>query len=295
MSNNLIRYITHDGSAVIACLDSTEIVRRMEQLHRTSATASAALGRVLTAAALMGCGLKDPGNTLTLSIRGNGPMGNITAVSDWKGNVRGCADDVTVELPINEIGKLDVGGAVGRDGTLYVVRDVGMDTPYVGQIALVSGEIAEDVTEYYAVSEQIPTVCALGVLVDTDLSIKCAGGFLLQLLPGAEEETVAQLEENISKLPSVTAMMEGGMSLHDIALAVLHGLQPDELDGWEAQYQCTCSRERMERVLISLGKEELQRLAEEQPSTEIVCHFCNSKYTFTSEEMFALCAESNVQ
>ena len=295
MSNNLIRYITHDGSAVIACLDSTDVVRRMEQLHHTSATASAALGRVLTAAALMGCGLKDPGNTLTLSIRGDGPMGNITAVSDWKGNVRGCCDDPTVELPINAQGKLDVGGAVGRDGTLYVIRDVGMDTPYVGQIALVSGEIAEDVTEYYAVSEQIPTVCALGVLVDTDLSIKCAGGFLLQLLPGAEEETVIRLEQNIAALPSVTAMLQSGMSLHDIALRVLDGLQPDELDGWVAEYQCTCSRERMERVLISLGKEELNRLAEEQPTTEIVCHFCNSKYTFTSEEMSKLCAESNAQ
>ena len=285
MSNNLIRYITHDGSAVIAVLDSTDIVRRMEQLHHTSATASAALGRVITAAALMGCGLKDPGNTLTLSIRGDGPMGNITAVSDWKGNVRGCADDVTVELPINEQGKLDVGGAVGHNGTLYVVRDVGMDTPYVGQIALVSGEIAEDVTEYYAVSEQIPTVCALGVLVDTDLSVKCAGGFLLQLLPGAEEETIAQLEANIAALPSVTVMLESGMSLQDIALAVLHNLQPDELDGWVAEYHCTCCRERMERVLISLGREELARLAEEQPTTEIVCHFCNTKYSFTAEEI----------
>lgn len=282
--DNLYRYITHDGSAVLNVLDSTDIVRYMEECHHTSATASAALGRVLTAASMMGYGLKGEDNTLTLMIRGDGPIGGITAVSDANGNVRGYCDEPLADLPEKSKGKLDVGGIVGS-GSLYVVQDLGMDTPYVGQIELQTGEIAEDITAYYAYSEQIPTVCSLGVLVDTDLSIKKAGGFLLNLLPGADESCIDVIEDNIRDLPGVSFLLDSGMTPEDIAFKVLEGLEPDFLDSAEVSYKCNCSRERMERVLISLGKEELHRLIEEQEETEIVCHFCNSKYVFSSEEL----------
>ena len=282
--DNLYRYITHDGSAVLNVLDSTEVIRKMEQYHHTSATASAALGRVLTAASMMGYGLKSPDDSMTLMIRGDGLIGAITAVADGMGHVRGYCDNPYADLPENSKGKLDVGGIVGA-GTLYVVQDMGLDTPYVGQIELVSGEIAEDITAYYAYSEQLPTVCSLGVLVDTDLTIKRAGGFLLHLLPGAEESVIETVEKNIKDLPGMTDMLMSGMTADEIAARVLDGLEPELLDSAEVEYRCSCSRERMERVLISLGREELERLAEEQEETEIVCHFCGTAYRFSREEI----------
>ena len=290
--DNLYRYITHDGSAVLNVLDSTEIVRQMERYHHTSATASAALGRVLTAASMMGYGLKSRDDTMTLMIRGDGPVGSITAVSDGSGNVRGYCDNPLADLPEKSPGKLDVGGLVGA-GTLYVVQDMGLETPYVGQIELVSGEIAEDITAYFAYSEQLPTVCSLGVLVDTDLSIINAGGFLLHLLPGAEESCISAIEENIKDLPGFTELLSSGMTPQDIADKVLAGLEPDFLDSAEVSYRCSCSRERMERVLISLGAEELTRLADEQEETEIVCHFCGTKYRFPRDEIRALCTSAS--
>lgn len=286
--DNLFRYITADGSAVLSILDSTEIIRTMEQYHHTSATSSAALGRVLTITSLIGYGLKDDNCSLTLLIKGNGPIGSITAVSDWKGNVRGYCDNPFADLPENSKGKLDVGGVVGQTGTLYVIKDLGLDTPYIGQVELVNGEIAEDIAAYFAYSEQIPTVCALGVLVNTDLSILNAGGFLLQLLPGASEEIIDQIEENISHIPPMTQMLSDGMSIEKISRVIMGNLEYDFLDSSKAGYRCNCSRERMEKVLISLGKEELTRLAEEQKDTEIVCHFCNQKYHFSDEELIQL-------
>lgn len=286
--DNLFRYITADGSAVLSILDSTEIIRAMEQYHHTSATSSAALGRVLTITSLIGYGLKDDNCSLTLLIKGNGPIGSITAVSDWKGNVRGYCDNPFADLPENSKGKLDVGGVVGQTGTLYVIKDLGLDTPYIGQVELVNGEIAEDIAAYFAYSEQIPTVCALGVLVNTDLSILNAGGFLLQLLPGASEEIIDQIEENISHIPPMTQMLSEGMSIEKISRVIMGNLEYNFLDSSEAGYRCNCSRERMEKVLISLGKEELTRLAEEQKDTEIVCHFCNQKYHFSDEELIQL-------
>jgi molecular chaperone Hsp33 len=290
--DNLFRYITHDGSAVLNVLDSTDMIREMERRHHPSATASAALGRVLTAASMMGYGLKGPDDSITLMIRGNGPVGSITAVSDGLGNVRGYCDNPFADVPEKAPGKLDVGSLVG-EGTLYVVQDMGLETPYVGQIELQSGEIAEDITAYFAYSEQLPTVCSLGVLVDKDLTIINAGGFLLHLLPGAEEQVIDAVEENIKDLPPVTEMLASGMTPDDMAKRILRGLEPDFMDSSEVAYKCNCSRERMEKVLISLGREELERLAEEQEETEIVCHFCNTAYRFSREEMRTLADSSS--
>lgn len=286
--NNLVRYITSDGSAVLSVLDSTDIVRTMERYHHTSATASAALGRVLTVTSLIGYGLKDEDCSLTVMFKGDGPIGSITAVSDWKGNVRGCCDNPLADLPENAQGKLDVGGLIGRNGALYVLKDLGMDAPYVGQVEIQNGEVAEDITAYFAYSEQIPTVCALGVLVDTDLSILNAGGFLLQLLPGATEECISRIEENIKKIPTMTQMLSDGLSINNIAQKIFTGIDFETIDSDLVSYKCTCSRDRMEKVLISLGKDELLRLAEEQETTEIVCHFCNKKYLFSDEELRSL-------
>ena len=290
--DNLLRFITTDGSAVLSILDSTEIVRSMERYHHTSATASAALGRVLSVASLIGYGLKDENCSLTLMIKGNGPIGAITAVTDWKGNVRGYCDNPLADLPENQYGKLDVGGLIGNIGTLYVVKDLGMDTPYIGQVELQNGEVAEDITAYFAYSEQIPTVCALGVLVDTDLSIINAGGFLLQLLPGATEDCISTIEKNVSALAPMTQLLSDNVDLNSIADLILKDLEYDFLDSDTVRYKCNCSRERMEKVLISLGKNELFRLATEQDDTEIVCHFCNSKYHFSSSELNELAEKS---
>ena len=286
--NNMVRFITEDGSAFVHIVDSTNIVRKMREFHHTSATASAALGRCLTVASLMGAGLMKDGNTLTLQIKGDGPIGGIVVVSDWNGNVRGYCDNPKADLPENRSGKLDVGGLIGSDGALYVIKDLGMDRPYIGQVPLKTGEVAEDIVEYYAVSEQIPTVCALGVLVDTDLSIRCAGGLLLQLLPGALDSSIDIIEKNINNLPNISSLLDSGKNPYDIADLVFHGLAYHKLDDFNVEYRCTCSRERMERVLISLGKDELNRLADEQDNTEIVCHFCGKKYSFSSSDLINL-------
>jgi len=286
--DNLFRYITHDGSAVLSVIDSTEMVRFMEQHHHTSATASAALGRALTGASMMGYELKDEDTSLTLLIKGDGPIGTITVVSDWTGNVRGYCDNPYADLPEKSRGKLDVGGLVGHNGTLYVIKDLGMNAPYRGQIELQSGEIAEDLTAYYAISEQQPTVCALGVLVDTDLTIKHAGGFLLHLLPGADENCIDVIEKNIASLPGITAMLSAGESQEEIANQVFAGLDPDFLDSAEVGFKCNCSRERMESILLSVGKEDLLSLAEDQDETETICHFCNSTYVFSKDDILKL-------
>ena len=286
--SNLYRYITEDGSCFLHVIDSTNIVKRMEEIHKTSATASAALGRALTATSLMGAGLMKDGNSITLQIRGNGLIGNIVVVSDWKGNVRGYCDNPHADVPNNSIGKLDVGNLVGKDGILYVIKDLGMDRPYVGQVPIKTGEIAEDIVEYYATSEQTPSACSLGVLVDKDLTIKCSGGFLLQLLPGSDEKTVDLIDENIKNIPYITSVISSGNGPKEIADLVFKNIKYDELDNSFVEYKCSCSRERMEKVLISLGKKELLSLAKEQEQTEILCHFCNHKYIFSSSELLSL-------
>lgn len=285
----LIRAISENGGFVVYAVDSTDIVRDMEQIHKTSATATAALGRLLTAAALMGSLLKGDDERLTLRVNGDGPLGYMVAVGDANGNVKGYCQHPLADAPINEkTGKLDVSGIVGHTGTLYVIKDLGLKEPYVGQVPIVSGEIAEDITNYYATSEQTPTACALGVLVNPDLSVKVAGGFILQLLPGASDAEIAALEENLAKITSITSLLDSGVDIKTIALDLLDGFNPQILDESSARYRCSCSEQRMKEVLISLGKDELETLAAEGEDTEIVCNFCGTRHNFTPQEILAL-------
>lgn len=281
----IARALSADGSALCFAMDSTDIVQRLHEIHKTSATASAAAGRLVTAASLMGALMKNETDRITVRINGGGPVGTITAVADYMGNVKCSIDNPFADLPPNKQGKLDVSGIVGTDGYLAVIRDLGLKEPYAGQIPIISGEIAMDITQYYATSEQIPTVCALGVLVDTDLKIKCAGGYMIQLVPPINESAIDVIEQNIKDMQSVTELLSAGLAPEEIALKGLEGLGGDILDKWEAEYYCNCSRERTERVLAALGKEELLKLAEEQNETELCCHFCEKKYSFTSEQI----------
>ena len=285
---NLIRGLSENGGVVFCGVDSTELVRRAEQLHTTSATCSAALGRLLTGASLMGSMLKDDGDKVTLRVQGGGPAGVLIACTDGTGNVKGCIDNPLVELPPKADGHLDVGGAVGRSGVLTVIRDNRLQKePTVGQVPLVSGEIAEDLTRYYATSEQIPTVCALGVLVDKDLSILCAGGYLLQLLPGATDAEIDTLEKNIAAMPSVTEMLCAGKTPKDMMELALAGFAPQVLDERTVGYQCDCSEERTKGMLLSLGRRELVKMRAEDPRCEGVCHFCHSRYQYDLNDLIA--------
>ena len=285
---NLIRGLSENGGVVFCGVDSTELVRRAEQLHTTSATCSAALGRLLTGASLMGSMLKDDGDKVTLRVQGGGPAGVLIACTDGTGNVKGCIDNPLVELPPKADGHLDVGGAVGRSGVLTVIRDNRLQKePTVGQVPLVSGEIAEDLTRYYATSEQIPTVCALGVLVDKDLSILCAGGYLLQLLPGETDAEIDTLEKNIAAMPSVTEMLRAGKTPKDMMELAMAGFAPQVLDERTVGYQCDCSEERTKGMLLSLGRAELVRMRDEAPHCEVVCHFCHSRYQYDLNDLIA--------
>ncbi len=282
--SKLIRAISENGGAVVSILDSTDIVAEVERLHHPSAVVSAALGRLVTGAVLMAATLKNDEDALTLRVKGDGPAGLLLAVADGRGNVKGYVENPIVELPPRADGKLDVGGAVGREGTLTVIKDIGLKEPYVGQVPLVSGEIAEDLTSYYATSEQIPTVCALGVLVERDLTIKKAGGYLLQLLPGATEQEISMLEQNVSRMKSMTELLCDGKTPYEIADAVLEGFSPNVLDESEVQYHCDCSRDRVERAYMSLGQEELRKIAAEQETVELKCQFCNKAYHFRAAD-----------
>ena len=284
----LYRAISADGSAFAAVLDGKDIVSEIEKIHKTSAVVTAGLGRLSLAASLMGYMLKGEDDSITLRIDADGPAGQLVAVADSRGNVKSCVQNAVVEIPLNDKGKLDVAGAVGRDGTLSVVKDMGLREPYVGVIPLVSGEIAEDIASYYATSEQIPTVCALGVLVDTDLSVKSAGGFLVQLLPFADEKCIDIIEKNVSSMRPVSALLSEGVTPEEIANMLLDGLEPNELDSASPVYRCDCSRERTEKVLISIGKEELSSIAAEGKDTSVCCHFCGKEYVFTPEEIARL-------
>ena len=291
-NHNMLRGISENGGIVFYGVDSTEIVREMERLHKTSAVTTAALGRLLTAASLLGIMLKSTRDSVTLQIKGGGPAGRLLAVSDGTGNVKGYVEHPVVELPPRADGHLNVGAAVGKDGTLDVIRDLGMREPYIGQVPLTSGEIAEDVTTYFAISEQVPTVCALGVLVDKDLSILCAGGFMVQLLPGATDAEIDRLEKNINAMPSVTELLHAGKTPEDMMQMALAGFNPNVLDERTVQYQCDCSAERTKEMLLSLGRAELERMRDEDPNCEVVCHFCHSKYQY---DLNALLAEYDAQ
>ena len=282
--SKLIRCISNDGLVAVSVINSTDIAAKAEQLHKTSAVATAALGRLLTAASLMGVQLKSAEQSITLRISGDGPLGSLVAVTDGLGNVRGCVDNPLVELPLNSVGKLDVGGAVGN-GDLFVTKDLRMKEPYNGAVRLVSGEIAEDIAAYYAKSEQIPTVCALGVLVNPDLTVKCAGGYLVQLLPAASDAEIEKIERSISDIPSVTQMIESGMDCMDIARRVMSGFEIEQLDECNPQYKCNCSRERTESILRTLGNDELNDMIAAGETVKINCHFCGNVYEFTVDEL----------
>lgn len=288
--DRIIRTITSDGSLMASAIDSTQLVYTAQRLHTLTKTSCAALGRLLTGASLMGAMMKEAHATLTLKIAGDGPLGNLLALADSRGYVRGYVDHPEVELPLKPNGKLDVGGAVGHNGRLAVIRDFGRGEPYSGQVELVSGEIAEDLTSYYAHSEQTPTVCALGVLVDKQNgSALLAGGMLIQALPGADDTALAQLEKNVTEMDSVTTMLAKGMSLEDMCDLALKSFKVEKLDEFQVGYACNCSKERFSRVLLTLPREDLETLpVNEDGLVETVCQYCNRKYTFSKEEISAL-------
>lgn len=280
---NSVRCISDDGTLTVIAIDSTDIVNEAVRIHKTTPVASAALGRLLSAASMMGAVLKGKDDSVTLRMKGDGPLGSVIAVSDSLGNVRGYVQNNNVDLPLNEKGKLDVSGAVGKNGTLTVIKDLGLKEPYVGQIPIVSGEIAEDITYYYFTSEQTPTVCALGVLVDIDYTIKKAGGFIVQLLPTAYDDTADKVEECIKDIEPVTALLQK-MTPEELCRYVLSRFEIEELDSSSPEYRCTCSRERVEKALISTGKKSLLEMAEDE-ITEVCCQFCDKKYTFSSQDI----------
>ena len=288
MNDYLVRGMSMDGFVKVVAIRSTEIVRRAAQIHGTTPNATAALGRALTAASMMGNMQKVDNGSMTLQIRGGGPIGTITCVSDPEGNVRGCVTEAQVPLVEKYPGKLDVGATVGTDGALTVIRDLQMKEPYIGSIPLVSGEIGDDVTAYFAQSEQIPTACALGVLVDRDCSVKVAGGYLIQLLPGAPDETIDALERGIKRAGAVTTMLEAGMTPEDILGQVCGELGVVFMETTEVAYKCYCSRERVTAALISLGREELSEIRDEGKAFPVECQFCDTVYSFTPEDVAEL-------
>lgn len=286
--NNLIRMISDDGTLSVIAVDSTNIVSEMHNIHKTSKVCSAALGRLLTAASLMGSMLKGKDDSITVKINGNGPCGTVLGVSDSEGNVRGYIGDANIKLPLNAKGKLDVKGAVGTDGTLTIIKDLGLKEPYIGQVPIVSGEIAEDITSYYAISEQTPTVCALGVLVDPDTeNIICSGGFMIQLLPSALDDTIDKVETDVQNIKPVTTMLFNKMTPEEICHAVLPSFTLEKLDDAQVDYRCTCSKERVIKALIATGKDGLSEMAEDE-TTEVCCNFCNKKYHFSRDEILGL-------
>ena len=290
MSDQLIRAISQDGLIKVSAVSTRDLTERARQIHKTLPVATAALGRLLAAASMMGSALKEEAASITLQIKGGGPLGTLLAVSDHEGGVRGTVEHPAVDLPLREDGKLDVGTAVGNQGTLTVIRDLRMKEPYVGSVGLLWGEIAEDVALYFVESEQIPTACGLGVLVDRDQSVLSAGGYLVQLLPGAGEETAERLEASLRAAGPVTELLKADPDPEALLRAALPGLALEVLEKRPIAYRCDCSRERMERALISLGREELRAMIDEQGSAELTCRFCDNVQRFSREELEALLA-----
>ena len=274
MSDQLVRAISKDGFVKAAAVSTRELTERARQIHQTSPVATAALGRLLAAGSMMGSDLKGEGASVTLRIKGDGPLGTLLVVADNQGNVRGSVQNPQADLPIRADGKLDVGGAVGHSGTLTVIKDLNMQEPYVGSVELLGGEIAEDLASYFVESEQIPTACGLGVLVDRDRSVLRAGGYLIQLLPGAPEGVIDRLEQGIMAAGAVTGLRR-----------VMSGFELEILEKTPVEYRCYCSRERMAAALVSLGRKQLTELAEDPKGIELTCQFCDSRQYFTPEEI----------
>lgn len=285
MADRIVRAISTDGMVQAAAICSRDLTERARQIHKTLPVATAALGRTLAAASMMGNALKSDGASLTLQFKGGGPLGTVLAVSDNEGNVRGYVTNPHVDIPLRKDGKLDVGTAVGHEGTLTVIKDLHMKEPYVGTIDLLGGEIAEDVAGYFVESEQIPTACALGVLVDRDQSVKAAGGYLIQLMPGAAEDTIARVEGGIMAAGAVSAILEKNDDPEAMLRTVMSDFDLKILETCPVEYWCYCSRERVERALISLGRTELEQMLSEQGGCQLTCQFCDAVYEFTAEDI----------
>ena len=290
MADRIVRAISADGLVQAAAICSRDLTERARQIHKTLPVATAALGRALAAASMMGNALKSDGASLTLQFKGGGPLGTVLAVSDNEGCVRGYVTNPYTDLPLRPDGKLDVGGAVGHDGTLTVIKDLHMKEPYVGTIDLLGGEIAEDVASYFVESEQIPTACALGVLVDRDQSVKSAGGYLIQLMPGAGEDTIAKVEGGVMAAGPVSAILEQNDDPEALLRTVMSDFDLKILETCPVSYKCYCSRQRVERALISLGKPELEQMLAEQGGCQLTCQFCDAVYDFSADDLRALIA-----
>ena len=288
MEDKIVRAISSDGMVQAAAIYSRDLTERARQIHKTLPVATAALGRTLAGASMMGNALKGQGASLTLQIKGGGPLGTVLAVSDHEGNVRGYVTNPQVELPLRADGKLDVGGAVGHEGTLTVIKDLHMKEPYVGTIDLLGGEIAEDIAGYFVESEQIPTACGLGVLVDRDQSVKSAGGYLIQLLPGATEDTIVKVEGGIMAAGPVSALLDKNDDPEQLLRDVMGDFDLKILETCPVSYKCYCSRERVERALISLGRNELEQMLAEQGGCQLTCQFCDAVYDFSAEDLKGL-------
>ncbi len=292
--DKIIRCITSDGAIMASAIDASDIVFTAKKLHNLSRSATAALGRLLCATSMMGNMLKQKNAFINLRVLGDGEMGAVVAVGDSRGNVRGYVENPDCPTEYYNSGKINVAKAVGKNGTLSVMRDYGTGDPYIGQVELCSGEIAEDITNYFAASEQIPTVCALGVLINKeDGEVLLAGGLLIQLLPGAYDEAIDRLEENVKNLEPVTTMLAKGMSILDICKTALQGFEVEVLDENPVNYVCSCSREKLERYFMTMSDEEIRTLPDESGKTEAVCQFCNKRYAFTREDLERLIAEKN--
>lgn len=290
MNDHIIRGMSRDGFVKATAIVSTQLVERARQIHKTTAVATAALGRVLSGASMMGNMQKVENGSLTIQFKGGGPLGTLLAVSDAHGNVRGYVENPCIDLLEKYPGKLDVGAAVGTDGMLTVIRDLQMKEPYVGSVELTTGEIADDITSYFAQSEQTPTACGLGVLVNPDQSVQCAGGYLVQLLPGAPEEVISKLEIGIMNAGTVTKMLTDGLDGAGIIRAVLENFDVELFESEPVEYRCYCSRERVTAALISLGRQELQSIIDEGETIHMSCQFCDADYAFTPDEIRAILA-----
>lgn len=285
MQDKIVRATAKDGMVRIIAGITTNMVNEGRRLHECTPVAAAALGRMLTAGALMGTTLKSEKELMTLKINGNGEAKGITVTGNSHGFVKGFIGNPYIDRPLNEKGKLDVGGAVGTDGILYVIKDLGLKEPYVGQVPIQTGEIAEDFAYYFTVSEQTPSAVSLGVLVDRDLSIKAAGGFIVQMMPGADELLADVITYRLEEIPPITTIISEGKTIEEILEYIFDGMDLKILDSLSPEYKCDCSRERVEKALISIGRETLKEIYDDKKTEEIVCNFCNTKYEFTNEEI----------
>ncbi len=292
MKNYVVRAVAADQKIRAFAAITTDMVEQGRQIHNTTPVATAALGRTLTIGAMMGVMLKGDKDKLSIQIKGDGPLKQILVAADSKGNVKGYVANPYVEMPLREDGKLDVGSAVGREGKVIVIKDFGMKEPYVGQSELLSGEIAEDLTAYFAASEQQPSAIGLGVLIDRDQTVKASGGFIIQPLPGLRDEIITIIEDRLSYMPPITEIIDGKRSAEDVLRMVLDGLDVEILETKEVHLNCDCSEERLEKALMSIGEKDLKEVIEEDGQAELTCHFCNTAYHFDREHLERLYIEA---